>query len=125
MMENQCSNIKHDVGYSNRCTNPGKVKRDGKWWCGTHDPERLAAKARARTSYVQAEQKALNAIFAVRDEITVLVEKHPDFQKLNAQVKAAEEEYHRLRKERTKVGLNGGIMKFGREEEEMRRRGIL
>ena len=106
MVENQCSNIKHDIGYSNRCTSPGKVQRDGEWWCGIHDPERLAAKARARTKYIQAEQKALDAIYAARDVITVLVEKHPDFKKMNAQVKAAEEKYHRLLMERTKVGLH-------------------
>lgn len=106
MVENRCSHIKHEIGYSNRCKHPGKVKRDGEWWCGHHDPEHRLAKARARTKYIRAEQKALDVIYAARDEITALVEKHPDFKKMNAQVKAAEEEYHRLLKDRTKVGLH-------------------
>ncbi len=106
MVENQCAHIKHDISIQNRCKYPGKVQRDGEWWCGQHDPERLLAKARARAKYIQAEQKALDVLYAARDKITALVEKHPDFQKLNAKVKAAEDEYHLLLKGRTKVGLH-------------------
>lgn len=30
-------------GHDTRCSNPAKVQRDGEWYCGVHDPERLRA----------------------------------------------------------------------------------
>lgn len=38
------------------CSNPGKVERDGKWWCGTHDPERVADREEKRRRREEAEQ---------------------------------------------------------------------
>lgn len=31
-----------------RCWNKGRVKRDGKWYCGQHDPEKVSERARKR-----------------------------------------------------------------------------
>ena len=31
-------------GDNEPCRKPGKVERDGKWWCGIHDPARAQAR---------------------------------------------------------------------------------
>lgn len=44
-----CASISSGFG-SYRCNNPGKVERNGKLYCGTHDPVRLKEKRdKART----------------------------------------------------------------------------
>ena len=43
-MKHQCSEyylIKGLSCRSRRCTNNAKVKRNGKWYCGIHDPEKV------------------------------------------------------------------------------------
>ena len=40
-----------------KCPNRGKVQRDGKWWCGMHDPERVAAKENARRAKWAADDR--------------------------------------------------------------------
>ncbi len=47
-MSNQCSEMRvYDSGMRfpkpRRCVRNGTVERDGKWWCGTHDPEKVKA----------------------------------------------------------------------------------
>ncbi len=41
--EHRCSGHSHRgyVFQSGQCVFSGKVERDGKWWCGTHDPVRV------------------------------------------------------------------------------------
>lgn len=41
--------------YNVACENSGKVERDGHWYCGTHDPEAIAEKNRARTAARKAK----------------------------------------------------------------------
>ncbi len=106
MVENQCREVKGGGDYQSRCHHPGMVQRAGVWWCGHHDPERVAAKARARGNHVRAEIKAHTAIEEVLREIDKQVEKHPDFKEVNGRLKEARTEYHRLLKGRTKVGLH-------------------
>ncbi len=37
----KCSAVIFDHYKNVGCPNPGKVQREGKWYCGTHDPVRL------------------------------------------------------------------------------------
>ena len=49
-----------------RCQRSGKVQRDGKWYCGTHDPERIAAKQRKKREQWKSEdekQRELTGLF--------------------------------------------------------------
>ena len=40
------------------CVKKGKVQRDGKWYCGTHDPDKVAAREAERQAKWDAELKA-------------------------------------------------------------------
>ena len=59
--------------YEHQCTRQGKVERDGKWYCGQHDPEAVRArreawddawsKQRVINQQQQAEDRAAKAIY--------------------------------------------------------------
>lgn len=54
-----CSKSVWYAGYHTfPCTNPGKVQRDGKWYCGIHDPVRLEARRAERVAKEKAEFRA-------------------------------------------------------------------
>lgn len=37
----RCSEMIYGRGYRHQCSKSGKIERDGKWYCGTHDPVRV------------------------------------------------------------------------------------
>ena len=39
------------------CANKGKVERDGKWYCGVHDPEKRKARVAANTAKWEADTR--------------------------------------------------------------------
>jgi len=46
----KCAESVHNEGRwpgFHACGNPGKVRRNGKWYCGTHDPEKVGARRAA------------------------------------------------------------------------------
>lgn len=47
-MSEQCCNRVSDGWHSRQCTRSAKVERDGKWYCGQHDPVAIEAKDKAR-----------------------------------------------------------------------------
>ncbi len=52
----RCSATVYGGGFrSPPCSNPGKVERDGKWYCGTHDPVRVEKKRKERDKQWNAE----------------------------------------------------------------------
>jgi hypothetical protein len=61
---NRCENGKGSWRKS-QCRHPGKVERDGKWYCGTHDPEARAARREVKLVGLRAkwaiEQAAMDA----------------------------------------------------------------
>jgi uncharacterized Zn finger protein (UPF0148 family) len=50
-----------------RCTKTAKVERDGKWYCGTHDPVAVKARDDARSAVRSAQWNAEQAIRARAD----------------------------------------------------------
>jgi uncharacterized Zn finger protein (UPF0148 family) len=48
-------------GLRNRCTRSGKVERDGKWYCGTHDPEAEKARREDRERRWKRERELRDA----------------------------------------------------------------
>ena len=51
MSEKCCGRIWDSFGFGAfaPCSNTGKVERDGKWWCGIHDPVKVAEKRAAKS----------------------------------------------------------------------------
>lgn len=47
-MKHQCEATIWNDFHDYRCPYNGKVERDGKWYCGTHDPVAKAARDKAR-----------------------------------------------------------------------------
>ncbi len=92
-------------GHESRCGVPGKVQRDGVWWCRHHDPKRLEQIASARAQHMHREDGALAEVERVEGEIDQLVERHPDFQILNSKLRAAKVEYRKIYYQRSKVAL--------------------
>lgn len=45
----------------NHCHNKAKVERDGKWYCGIHDPEAVKQKRDKRNAAYEAELKETQA----------------------------------------------------------------
>ncbi len=43
-MKQMCSEKVFKGWHTYACSNPAKVERNAKWFCGTHDPERVAAR---------------------------------------------------------------------------------
>lgn len=64
-MNQCCADVRNDfgVGY-HRCQNNGKVERDGKWFCGIHDPVKVAER-RAKIDEKARSQYAIDGL--VRD----------------------------------------------------------
>ena len=55
----QCSKrVYWDAWHSHPCANKGTVERDGKPYCGVHDPQKVAARqARRDASYLDAREE--------------------------------------------------------------------
>ena len=70
------------------CNRRGKVDRDGKWWCGTHDPEAVKARraksdarihaSMAANSKRYALQAALPALYAACEAVDAWAAEHSD-----------------------------------------------
>lgn len=50
-----------------RCSNNGKIKRNGKWYCGIHDPLKVAERRKKRIERLQEAQGKWKEVFE-RDE---------------------------------------------------------
>jgi uncharacterized Zn finger protein (UPF0148 family) len=60
------------------CNKPAKVERDGKWYCGVHDPKRRKQKddaRRAKWNHETAVLRARQAVMQVRNEAADLIER--------------------------------------------------
>ena len=44
----RCSEMIYGRGYRHQCSKSGKIERDGRWYCGTHDPVRIKEKQQER-----------------------------------------------------------------------------
>ena len=69
MNDNRCSATTY-IGWGSgftRCAYKGKVERDGKWYCGTHDPVRRKAKSDANMAKWHAERDAKEAARFARE----------------------------------------------------------
>lgn len=51
-----CAEIQSDYRFY-QCGHKGKVQRGGKWYCGRHDPEKVALRKKKREEKWQAESK--------------------------------------------------------------------
>lgn len=60
-----CGQIWQNYHYSS-CSRNGKVERDGKWYCGTHDPVAVEEKSKKRDAIFEAKWAAENK--ACRDK---------------------------------------------------------
>ena len=49
---------------SHRCFRPATIERDGQWWCGQHDPERVEANKKKRRAGWQAKMDRRAAKYA-------------------------------------------------------------
>lgn len=59
MEKQRCCNTKWTYGgYRRACTKTAKVERDGKWYCGVHDPVARAEKAEARLEQWRTKAQA-------------------------------------------------------------------
>ena len=65
--KHQCDEKYYHGHRAQRCPNNAKVERDGKWYCGIHDPVARRAKSKARFVEWDTKQKAINK---VREENT-------------------------------------------------------
>ncbi len=54
-------------GHGSQCKKRGKIKRGGKWFCGTHDPEAIKAKNEAQRAKWNAEEAAQRRRYARLD----------------------------------------------------------
>lgn len=83
-MKHQCEATIWNDFHDYRCPYNGKVERDGKWYCGTHDPVAKAARDKAREEKWKkkwAEEakerrllEAAHALLAALEELTAAVE---------------------------------------------------
>ena len=64
MEKNKCSEIVFgsDAFHQHGCPNTGKIERDGKFYCGTHDPVAVKAKLKARDEKWDREHEERQAI---------------------------------------------------------------
>ena len=69
----QCSEKVWDGWHHFPCQRPAKVERDGKWYCGIHDPEYIKAKNQAKEEKWEAENKANEIKWAREVKIKSLV----------------------------------------------------
>ena len=85
--ENQCVEQVHNSFGVNfhRCPRKGKVSREGKWYCGQHDPEAVekrraasAAKWKEEQSLQRAQRAAADLQRAKADAFDWLAEKDAD-----------------------------------------------
>jgi len=53
-------NDKYGSFHGYRCTRDGTVERDGKWYCKTHDPKAVEAKANAKNAIWDEKRKQNN-----------------------------------------------------------------
>ena len=75
MEKQRCCNTKWTYGgYRRTCTKTAKVERDGKWYCGIHDPVARAEKAAARHANWMDEARAAGKAGAEQ-------KRRPDFPK--------------------------------------------
>lgn len=44
----RCCEMIYRQSYRHQCPKSGKIERDGKWYCGTHDPVRIKEKREER-----------------------------------------------------------------------------
>ena len=54
--------------HSYPCSHSGKIERDGKWYCGIHDPVKRAEKQAERTAKWNAEWEAKKARWAAEKQ---------------------------------------------------------
>ena len=103
LMKSQCTKRvftgeRCDIG-GHRCGRPAKKGSD---LCVIHQPDREKAKQDRWERWYQATRKAETEIYAARDQIRRLVEKHPDFRKFVERRKGAEDalkEAEKIKKE--------------------------
>jgi uncharacterized Zn finger protein (UPF0148 family) len=72
-MKNQrcCAEVFQSYGMQRYpCPNKAKVERDGKHYCGVHDPVRLAEKAAIREAKAEAEREESSARWRAQTERT-------------------------------------------------------
>lgn len=68
------------------CRNPAKVEVDGRWYCGTHNPENVAKRRardeerwkREREASEAAHRRRLELAKATADVIDAWCQEHPD-----------------------------------------------
>lgn len=68
--ENRCVASVHHQGMfrMGQCSFKGKVKRDGKWYCGRHDPVKLAKESAKREAKWDLNWKIKKAGWAVDEK---------------------------------------------------------
>lgn len=52
--KHQCSTRVYGRFRGSNCSKAAKIERNGKWYCGVHDPEKVAARAAKRTEEFEA-----------------------------------------------------------------------
>ncbi len=52
------------------CGKPAKIERDGKWYCGIHDPEKRRLKIQAQDAKWQAEREAASKAIAKKARLS-------------------------------------------------------
>ena len=71
--EQWCSERVYTSFHDHLCPRKGKVERNGKWYCGQHDPEAVAAKQAAKDRALGVRWAAGKAFYARRElELNVL-----------------------------------------------------
>ena len=105
--DKRCSVLIFGGGRSFRgslCAKPGKVERDGKWYCGVHNPALREARDktwRARYDAEVAQGNALNEVHGFERQLLALCEQAFDAGKLDrAEHVNVYEAVQRLRKAR-------------------------
>lgn len=65
MNEHPCvARVAFDSWSMQQCCRPGKVEVDGKWYCGIHDPAKVAARQAKWKAKYDSAQEQQNAILA-------------------------------------------------------------
>jgi hypothetical protein len=75
MATEKCSVAVYHPGVWNpqRCSRTGKVQVDGKWYCGTHDPARIAARNEKRKAERNRESEIETYERKVREAGTMVL----------------------------------------------------
>lgn len=62
-----CKTVGWDVLYNEHfeCGKPGKVERDGKWYCGIHNPERAEVRQAERNAKYEKDRALTSARWEV------------------------------------------------------------